>query len=234
MVESLKSHQPSVRTVCRSFRLQSTDFVLMVFNYRFAICSYFGRLRVRGRRPGRFFCAGFPEPLRFDIVLLLEATMSYEAEELEAQIYSIFHPEPVIGNEGPEFYEMPPLQRLKDEYGVDTSYWKPHEYGSISRLMRRAAVKDDVDLAEVVKAQQVPREQFFGTLRLFGDAILAYQGKEERSGPYRFYPAILVSACASFGAYVRIYSELFVRTAKHLPATISDALLEIDSFLDAQ
>ena len=100
--------------------------------------------------------------------------------------------------------------------------------------MRRATVKDDEELAEVVKAQQVPREQFFGTLRLFGDAILAYQGQHERSGPYRFYPAILVSAWASFEAYVRIYSELFVRTAKNLPATISDALLEIDSFLDAQ
>jgi hypothetical protein len=172
--------------------------------------------------------------MRFDTVFLLEATISYEREELEAQIYGIFHPEPVIGNEGPEFYEMPPLPRLKDEYGIDASYWKPDEYGSISRLMRRAAVKDDEKLAEVVKAQQVPREQFFGTLRLFGDAILAYQGQHERSGPYRFYPAILVSAWASFEAYVRIYSELFVQTAKNLPVTISDALLEIDSFLDAQ
>jgi hypothetical protein len=72
--------------------------------------------------------------MRFDTVFLLEATMSYEREELEAHIYGIFHPEPVIGNEGPEFYEMPPSPRLKDEYGIDASYWKPHEYGSISRL----------------------------------------------------------------------------------------------------
>jgi hypothetical protein len=95
--------------------------------------------------------------------------------------------------------------------------------------MRHAALKDDEELAEVGKAQRVPREQFFGTLRLFGDAIVAYRGQHERSGPYRLYPAILVSAWASFEAYVRIYSELFVRTAKNLPATISDALLEIDS-----
>jgi len=84
--------------------------------------------------------------------------MSYEREELEAQIYSIFHPEPIIGNEGPEFYEMFPLPRLKDEYGINASYWKPHEYGSISRLMRRAVAKHDEELAEVVRAQQVPRE----------------------------------------------------------------------------
>jgi hypothetical protein len=44
----------------------------------------------------------------------------------------------------------------------------------------------------------------------------------------------LVSAWASFEAHVRIYSELFVRTAKNLPATIRDALLEIDPSLDAQ
>ena len=31
--------------------------------------------------------------MRFDTVFLLEATMSYEREELEAQIYSIFRPE---------------------------------------------------------------------------------------------------------------------------------------------
>ncbi len=132
--------------------------------------------------------------------------MSYEREELEAQIYSIFHPEPVNGNEGPEFYEMPPLPRLKDEYGISASYWKPHEYGSSSRLMRRAAAKHDEEIAEVVRAQQVPRELFFGTLRLFADAILAYQGQEERSGPYRFYPAILVSAWASFGDSVTTVS----------------------------
>lgn len=29
-------------------------------------------------------------------------------EELECQIHSIFHPEPVVGNEGFEFHEMPP------------------------------------------------------------------------------------------------------------------------------
>jgi len=159
--------------------------------------------------------------------------MSRNLDELEGHIHGIFHPEPVVGNEGPEFYEMPPLPRLEKEYGLDTSYWRPFEYGTVSSLMRRATARDDA-LADVVKAQQVPRELFFGTLRLFGDAILGYHAQTDRSGPYRFYPAILVSAWASFEAYLRIYSELLVRTAKELPVTVKDALLEIEPFLDEQ
>jgi hypothetical protein len=37
-------------------------------------------------------------------------------------------------------------------------------------------------------------------------SLLAYHDESERSGPYRFYPGILVSAWASFEAFVRIYS----------------------------
>ncbi len=159
--------------------------------------------------------------------------MSYDLEELEGRIHAIFHPEPVVGNEGLEFYEMPPLPRLKKEYGLDTSYWKPYEYGSMSSLMRRAVSPDD-PLSDVVKAQQVPRALFFGTLRLFADSIVAHHGEKERSGPYRFYPAILASAWASFEAYVRIYSELLARTVKSLPVPVEEGLLEVEAFLDDQ
>lgn len=154
-------------------------------------------------------------------------------EELEARIHSIFHPEPVVGNEGVEFYETPPHPRLKKEYELDTSYWRPYEYGSMSRLMRRA-ISPDQALSDVVKAQQVPRELFFGTLRLFSDSILAHHGEKERSGPYRYYPAILVSAWASFEAWVRIYSELLVRTVNGLPLAVEEALLEVEAFVDDQ
>jgi len=60
----------------------------MMCGYTFAICSYIGRLRVSVRRPGHFFLGGFPEAMRFDTVFLVEATMSYEREELEAHMYS--------------------------------------------------------------------------------------------------------------------------------------------------
>ncbi len=151
--------------------------------------------------------------------------MSYEYDELEGSIQSIFNPEPVVGSEGEEWYETPPLPRLKSEYGLDTAYWRPFEYGSMSHLVRRAR-SDDSELAGIVQAQQVPRELFMGTLRLFGDSILAYHGQRERVGPYRFYPPVLVSAWASFEAFVRIYSELLVKTVPGVPAAVQQALLE--------
>ena len=151
--------------------------------------------------------------------------MNPDAEELQEEIHAIFHPEPVVGSEGEEWYETPPLSRLRSKYSLDTSYWREFEYGSSSPLMRRAITQDD-ELAAIVKAQQVPRELFMGTLRLFGDSVLEYHGKSSRSGPYRFYPGILVSAWASFEAFVRIYSELLVKTARELPDPAAEALLE--------
>jgi hypothetical protein len=151
--------------------------------------------------------------------------MDHEAEELEGIIHSIFNPEPTVGNEGEEYYETPPLDRLKTEYHLDLSYWRPFEYGSTSPLMRRA-LNDRDEISTVLQAQQVPFELFLGTLRLFGDSIIAYHPERLRSGPYRYYPAILMSAWASFEAFVRTYSELFVKTVPNLPPTLKSALLE--------
>jgi uncharacterized protein (DUF924 family) len=111
--------------------------------------------------------------------------MSLDADELREEIDGIFHPEPVVGSEGEEWYERLPDERLREEYSLDASYWREFEYGSTSALVRRATKHDD-ELASIVRAQQVPRELFMGTLRLFGDSLLAYHGESERSGPYRF------------------------------------------------
>jgi hypothetical protein len=159
--------------------------------------------------------------------------MDLDADGLREEIHSIFHPEPIVGSEGEEWHERLPDQRLRKEHSLDASYWREFEYGSTSALMRRAAEHDD-ELAAIVRAQQVPRELFMGTLRLFGDSLLAYHGQSERSGPYRFYPGILVSAWASFEAFVRIYSELFVKSARELPEPVADALLEKTMGLDEQ
>ena len=159
--------------------------------------------------------------------------MDLDADELREEIHSIFHPEPIIGSEGEEWHERLPDQRLRKEYALDASYWREFEYGSTSALVRRATNHDD-ELASIVRAQQVPRELFMGTLRLFGDSLLAYHGESERSGPYRFYPGILVSAWASFEAFVRIYSELFVKSAKELPESAAEALLEKTQIVDEQ
>ena len=97
--------------------------------------------------------------------------------------------------------------------------------------MRRSAVEDD-GLGIIVLSQQVPFELFMGTLRLFGDSILEYHNKPERKGPYRFYPSILMSAWASFEAFVRIYSELLVKTALSLPLEIQLTLLEKTEIID--
>ena len=152
-------------------------------------------------------------------------------EELHGKIYDIFHHEPVIGNEGEEYYETPPQDRLTAEFGLDTSYWKPFEYGAGSALMRRATV-DDNDLSSVIQAQQAPFELFFGTIRLLGDSIILYHNEDPRHGPYRYYPAILMSAWASFEAFVRVSSELFVKTARALPNSIQLALLESEDRIE--
>ena len=148
-------------------------------------------------------------------------------EELAGEIYSIFHPEPVARNEGAHYYETPPSSRLRTQYGLDTSYWEPFEFGSSSELMRTAA-NDEDPIAAVIQAQQVPFELFLGTLRLFGDSILAYHSASERKGPYRYYPAVLMSAWASFEAFVRVYSELLVKTVPSLPVPVRLALLETE------
>ena len=154
-----------------------------------------------------------------------------DAEELRGEIHSIFNPDPIVGSEGIEYYETPPLDRLRIEYGLDCSYWRQFEYGSSSELMHRSKV-DDVDLGITVRCQQVPFELFMGTLRLLGDSILEYHNTKDRKGPYRFYPAILMSAWASFEAFVRIYSEIFIKTALPLPAALQSALLEREEQLD--
>lgn len=163
----------------------------------------------------------------------LSKSMSYHHDELCGAIHSIFNPEPVIGNEGEEWYETPPLERLGIEFKLDTSYWRPFEYGSLSPLMRQATTHND-ELAAIAKAQQVPRELFMGTLRLFADSIIEYDEKRPRIGPYRFYPAILMSGWASFESFVRIYSELLVKTVPTLPAVVSEALLEKRATIDEQ
>ncbi len=159
--------------------------------------------------------------------------MDLDADDLREAIHSIFYPEPVIGSEGEEWYERLPDERLRKEYSLDTSYWREFEYGSGSALMRHTT-RQDAELSSIVRAQQAPRELFLGTLRLFGDSLLVYHGEPERSGPYRFYPGILVSAWASFEALVRINSELFVKTAKELPQLVAQALLERSQVVDEQ
>ena len=157
--------------------------------------------------------------------------MDYEAEELFGSIDAIFNPEPVIGNEGEEFYETPPQDRLTAEFGLDTSYWKPFEYGADSALMRRTGI-DDNDLSSVIQAQQAPYELFLGTIRLFADSIILHHNVEPRHAPYRYYPAILMSAWASFEAFVRVYSELLVKTAGALPKASQAALLETEERIE--
>jgi hypothetical protein len=149
----------------------------------------------------------------------------HEYEELCGEIHYIFNPEPIVGSEGEEWLETPPLERLTDEYGLDTSYWRPFEFGSMSSLMRQATIHDD-ELVSIVQAQQVPRELFWGTFRLFGDSIIEYYGKEPRNRPFHFYPAILMSAWASFESFVRIYSELLVKTSRGVPHSVKLALLK--------
>jgi hypothetical protein len=162
--------------------------------------------------------------------------MSFESDELEGAIYDIFHPEPIVGNEGIEHHEIPPSIRLTTEYGFDTTYWKYFEYGTMSPLTRRTRV-DDKEIATIIHAQQVPSELFMGTLRLFGDSLITYNTSaeyRERKGPYRYYPAILMSAWAAFEAYLRIYSELLVKTVPTLPALVRLNLLEKEEQLDRQ
>lgn len=157
--------------------------------------------------------------------------MSFEYDEITGRIHDVFNPEPVVGNEGEEWHERRPLSRLQTEYGLNTAYWKPLEYGSTSPLVRRTVTGDD-ELAGAIQGQQVPFELFMGALRLFGDSVLAYHGNSEREGPYRFYPGVLLSAWASFEAFVRIYSELLVKTVPSLPASVKQSLLEKEEFVN--
>ena len=134
--------------------------------------------------------------------------MALSADELRAEIHSIFNPEPVVGSEGPEWHETPPLPRL--EYSLDTTYWREFEYGSISPLMRRAVTHDE-QLAAIVHAQQVPRELFFGALRLLADSIMEYHGELTYLGGVSFLQASNASQrCKLSRILLRNAPEVFI------------------------
>jgi hypothetical protein len=124
-----------------------------------------------------------------------------------------------------------PSKRLTEEFGLDTSYWHYFEYGTMSPLMR-ISVEDDTELAVIIQALQVPVELFMGTLRLFAESLIVYQPEGVRAGPYRYYPAILMSGCSAFEAYLRINSELLVKTSLTVPLQVQLTLLEKEEQLD--
>jgi hypothetical protein len=159
--------------------------------------------------------------------------MSHESDELEEAIHAIFNPEPIVGNEGIEHYETPPSRRLTTEFGLDTRYWRHFEYGTMSPLTR-ISVNDDTQLATIIQALQVPIELFMGTSRLFAESLIVYQRTKRNNGPYQFYPAILMSACSAFEAYLRINSELLVKTVPTLPQQVQLTLLEKEEQLDTK
>jgi len=151
--------------------------------------------------------------------------MDYEREEFVAKVLDVFEPNSVVDNEGEHFPERPPGERLTTVFGLDTSYWRPFEYGSSSELMRRCT-ENDPEIGAIIQSQQVPHELMEGALRLFADSIIAYHGKRERKSTYRFYPAVLMAAWAAFEAFVRIYSELLVKTVPAVPRAVQLVLLE--------
>jgi hypothetical protein len=69
---------------------------------------------------------------------------------------------------------------------------------------------------------------------LFGESLMVYQPEKKRTGPYRYYPAILMSGCSAFEAYLRINSELLVKTAPTLPLQLQLTLLEKEEQLDVR
>ncbi len=151
-----------------------------------------------------------------------------DRDELAGQLHAIFEPEP---DEDGFIPETPPHERLADVHKLDLSYWKPHEFGSMSRFSR--LVQDQADpIHAITQSLSAPSDLFWAGLSLFSDSLLTYCDKKDRWSPLRYYPPILITFWAGFEAFVRLYSELLGHMLPATPFAGKLALLEVEEYVE--
>ena len=155
-----------------------------------------------------------------------------DRDELQGEIDRIFEPELDEGLPVP----MPPHKRLWDNHRLDTSYWRPDEFHSMSKFSR--LVQDPTDpINRIRESLSAPDNLFWAGIRLFADSLLAYSDvnnpwREMGWGPLQYYPPILMAFWAGLEAFVRLYSEMLVHVVSGVPSAVRLFLLEEEEYVE--
>ena len=147
-----------------------------------------------------------------------------EPEELREEFRSIIFPE--MDEDGQMPLEFP-NERLSKLYGLDFTYMKTPDWeGSSLHRYTRVSQGGDEKLDPLMQNADVPTSLFTAALLLFGDSIAEYHGRDERTGPLRYYPPAVLAFWSGLETFIRKQSELLLAVAKELPPEIGCYLRE--------
>jgi len=141
-----------------------------------------------------------------------------DIERFQDELAHLFHPEPdedgLLPNEHPH-------RRLTQTHLLDFAYMRQLSWeGSSMHRYTRLCPPDHAALTVLMQNHGTPDRLFGAALRLMGDSIVAYHGKEDRLGEIRFYPPVVLTFWSGFETFVRYSSELLIATAQSLPAEV--------------
>jgi hypothetical protein len=159
--------------------------------------------------------------------------MPLDPQEMDERLAPILQPEP---DEDGWFPDTPPHPRLQSVWQLDASYWSPQEFSTGSR--RNRLIKRPQDpLSEPIESLTVPWSLFWSALQLFGQSLTAYSDQSDSdvqrgSGPFRYFPSILMTYWAGFEALIRFQSECLVQMVPSLAPAAKLALLEREEVVD--
>jgi hypothetical protein len=145
--------------------------------------------------------------------------------ELASEIDYLFNPEPDEDGFIPREY---PHQRIAQHYKLDISYMNGFLWeAGTDHPYTRLCSKDDSRLHTLDRNLGVAESLFLSGLRLFGNSIIEYDGKEKRKGDLKYYPSVIQTFWSGFEALVRYSSELMLITVRDVPDNARDCLSEI-------
>jgi len=154
-----------------------------------------------------------------------------DLEDLQAEIKSILYPEPDPELPGRDI----PHSRLTDLYRLDTSYLESFSWeGSTMHPRTRLCPSDADRVHALTRNSDVPIRLFESSLRLLGDSIIAYHGREDRKGDLRYYPPIILTFWSGFETFIRHSFELMLATTREIPSAIGEFLQETETVVHSR
>ena len=162
----------------------------------------------------------------------MESQLMLSREEIKERLAEIFDPEPDEDGLIPVMY---PHKRLRQRFGLDTSYVKKSAFdyeGSSTHEDTRLIDPSDQAIPGVLFSNLNLADQLFdAAFRLFGDSLLAYCEGDEIS-IFRYYPPAIMTLWSGFEAQGRFLSELLLITVPDIPEPVKAQLLEYELALD--
>jgi len=147
-----------------------------------------------------------------------------DIEELKDRIRWLLDPEPEEGIEPREIGHP----RLSSRHNVDTSYLNTSAWeGSAIHHHTRLCSSEEKELHGLTRNSDVSIRLFETGLRLFGDSLVAYHGKPDRTGQLHYYPPMILTFWSGFETFVRHTSELMLTTVPSIPEAVANYLRDL-------